>query len=576
MQRQQLTRPKVSSSAARGVAELFGGLNVKNFGAVGNGIVDDSAALQAAINASQLQGRTLLFPAGKYLCNLSLTIWSDGRGHGAMHAARLVGEGQYLSTLIAGKPMHALLVFQADPQPTQPCTPDNRRRGDCLYIPSYHTAIHDLGLHGSNLAEYVLFAPGLARSRITRVAIDAAKQIGALIGYGWDNRIEDCRVSNCGVAGLEIFNAANNVNVLNTMICQNRGVGIYLHGGQQVLLQGNSFDGTGGPAIFAVGEAALTISSNYFEDSNNNLTAGHASPLVLSPAWTTTHWGVPTLTNLNLTVGADIVLSGEPNLTRYGAGYPNIATTISGNAFTGPNATAVLLVAARGISMSANSCGSSVSHCDAQGVPLATIVPHTNALDAVRDLSVSANHGFHSALALSQPAQPVGPRALHTFSVQATPSTNYIYSLGCGVRGLSQCEPAAATVAGGGGGGGGGGILLPQVVLPPMVIAPQATPFMDYDGSRTFNLTCTAQHRRCSAIVASIDLDRAPALRGRPAYFALRMDTSPIAESHGQYLPALELWIDPGDGKWVRRHFVSPPAGCHGCHFVSSSILFSN
>ena len=42
------------------------GLNAKDFGAVGDGAADDWAALQRAINSSQLQGRALLLPAGTY------------------------------------------------------------------------------------------------------------------------------------------------------------------------------------------------------------------------------------------------------------------------------------------------------------------------------------------------------------------------------------------------------------------------------------------------------------------------------------------------------------------------------
>ena len=139
-----------------------------------------------------------------------------------------------------------------------------------------------------------------------------------LLGYGWDNRVEDCRISSNAV-GLEIFNAANNVNVLNTMIVQNLGIGLHLHGGQQVNVEGNSFDGNGGPGLFVVGEAALTVQSNYFE-------ASCSRPMVLAPR----NGGE------NLTVAADIVLSGEPPPggfgppTFYSAAYPSKAVMISG------------------------------------------------------------------------------------------------------------------------------------------------------------------------------------------------------------------------------------------------------
>jgi hypothetical protein len=118
------------------------------------------------------------------------------------------------------------------------------------------------------------------------------------------------------------------VNVVNTMISQNLGAGLYLHGGQQVNVVGNSFDGNGGPGVFAVGEAALTISSCYFEDSCDPALSGH-EPMVLVPHEETNWRG-----GSNVTVRADIVLSGEPDLGVYGASYPSFGVVVSGNAFT--------------------------------------------------------------------------------------------------------------------------------------------------------------------------------------------------------------------------------------------------
>ena len=137
----------------------------------------------------------------------------------------------------------------------------------CALLPATdHQQVSSLFLEANSLADYAVFAPGLARSRFRAVTANGALKVGMLLGYGWDNRVEDCRISSNAV-GLEIFNAANNVNVLNTMIVQNLGIGLHLHGGQQVNVEGNSFDGNGGPGLFVVGEAALTVQSNYFEAS---------------------------------------------------------------------------------------------------------------------------------------------------------------------------------------------------------------------------------------------------------------------------------------------------------------------
>jgi len=48
------------------------GVNVKAYGAVGNGVADDTSAIQNAINSNP--GRTIYFPAGRYLVSSAITI----------------------------------------------------------------------------------------------------------------------------------------------------------------------------------------------------------------------------------------------------------------------------------------------------------------------------------------------------------------------------------------------------------------------------------------------------------------------------------------------------------------------
>lgn len=54
-----------NASARTVLSKLRDVVNVKDFGAIGNGVADDTAAIQAAINS----GYSLVFPAGTYLCN---------------------------------------------------------------------------------------------------------------------------------------------------------------------------------------------------------------------------------------------------------------------------------------------------------------------------------------------------------------------------------------------------------------------------------------------------------------------------------------------------------------------------
>jgi hypothetical protein len=55
------------------LAKLRDTVSVKDFGAVGDGVADDTAAIQAAVNAAS----SVFIPAGNYLCNGIITIGSD-------------------------------------------------------------------------------------------------------------------------------------------------------------------------------------------------------------------------------------------------------------------------------------------------------------------------------------------------------------------------------------------------------------------------------------------------------------------------------------------------------------------
>jgi len=59
-------------------------VSVKDFGAIGNGVVNDTSAVQAAFNYAALNsGTNVFFPAGTYLIRSAITIPSNTRAYGA-------------------------------------------------------------------------------------------------------------------------------------------------------------------------------------------------------------------------------------------------------------------------------------------------------------------------------------------------------------------------------------------------------------------------------------------------------------------------------------------------------------
>lgn len=83
-----------------------GTVSVKLFGAKGDGVTDDTAAIQAAINACP--GKELYFPAGRYVITSQLFVGAPT--YSAGQTIRIRGEGPYNSVIAANGNFTALLV----------------------------------------------------------------------------------------------------------------------------------------------------------------------------------------------------------------------------------------------------------------------------------------------------------------------------------------------------------------------------------------------------------------------------------------------------------------------------------
>lgn len=76
----------ISGAISRLISDAFGDItNVKDFGAVGNGVADDTLAIQAAIDSKAVLGGEVFLPAGSYLITAPLILSKDG--------VSLIGEG---------------------------------------------------------------------------------------------------------------------------------------------------------------------------------------------------------------------------------------------------------------------------------------------------------------------------------------------------------------------------------------------------------------------------------------------------------------------------------------------------
>ena len=327
-------------------------VNPKDHGAAGNCTrmqttgprcyVDDTIALQQAIDWAQITGRSLLIPAGIYAISKPLFVHCTGalelihhngpvkimpkayictgiEGKAWYHPLRISGEGKEITVIMATKPMKAVLTI-----------------GKSTNV-SLGIHVEKLHLHANNLADHGLLAQGVIRSRFSYVAASQALQIGMKLQDGFILYVQDCDFVKNVVAGLWLEANANGVEVSDCSLSNNEQLGVYIERGNQVSVARNMIEGNGGPGIFAYDTLALDLNSNYFEANCCGIYAKDAKfnpqPYTLRPPSPSPIFGNYSNAR-DIAVNADIVVSGVAP-PYYGTGDAVRSLRISGSRFDG-------------------------------------------------------------------------------------------------------------------------------------------------------------------------------------------------------------------------------------------------
>lgn len=169
-------------------------LNARSFGAVGDGVADDSAALQRAFAALKERG-ALLIPAGTYRVTKSLVVPPQRSAH-------IRGEGMGATRIVAASKMPTLLRLEA---------------------PFASSFFSHMSLDGAGLADIAVHMMGGSYSHLDSLDVMNPRDTGILCGddraFGVGGAVGvECMVLNCRITGMRQTKSSDPGSRLGLMI----------------------------------------------------------------------------------------------------------------------------------------------------------------------------------------------------------------------------------------------------------------------------------------------------------------------------------------------------------------------
>lgn len=242
-----------------GSSDLY--INVKDpaYGATGDGVTDDSAAIQAALTAGTTSGGTVFFPSGTYLVNTPLTV--DTGTSWAHYGPRcsLKGAGSANTRILCTAASKLLLSIGG-------------------FGAQYYIEIDGIYFQGPGFEDRVghpaVDLPGTGTALTTEASSWASVQNCAFRGWGTAVHMTDCfsvffansYFQTC-LQGITLNNgiyaSPNAISIVSCGISDNKNYGILVQYATTFSMQGGSIEnnGVGGSGVFVGGAYVLASGS---------------------------------------------------------------------------------------------------------------------------------------------------------------------------------------------------------------------------------------------------------------------------------------------------------------------------
>lgn len=341
--------PPFTNAVATNVeAKLSEAISVKDFGAVGDGVTDDTAAIQNAVAQVNLNGGTLLFPRGEYKVTFPLGI-SSYTSLFAMrsHTAVVFETGARLTASAVTGTLTFCAVFGADKN-ALPVTNIQFRN---LNITSLPAGVGQELASGINLAT----DPDDPADSITDVVIDGCSffDFGSAIyavqrtsAGGLTRQVNGLRVTNnYGVGNLSFITAdgintviQNNIIIGNVASPLGTFDGVSLHSMLDCVVDGNTISYYGENGVNIRNSPENHSGSSRITVSNNTIHACRLKGIHINLQPGETVYGVTDIAVTGNTIthdaGANVSTGIACVIGSAGAGTPFKRIAITGNAIS--------------------------------------------------------------------------------------------------------------------------------------------------------------------------------------------------------------------------------------------------